>query len=297
MNQNFKEMWLLIQGLQTSMQLMFWTAFLIVAVLYIFAIVATEMIGPRRNSLFQGDEVAEEFFGTLSDSMLSMFQIMTLDTWADMIARPLMPKLPFVSLFCVFFIFIAVFILMNLVTAVIVENAFKIVTDDLELQAKLAYTKKKEDFRGLAELFLQIDEDGSGELTTQEFSRALINPKVQQQLTVLEIQREELEDIWNVLDDGDGVLTIEEFTSGLRRMKGPTKSKDVMEAMKVIKTLHEKHSGLLTKSVLLETKLQACEKDANELAKDMQQINAVLSEADVRLEEHLRASGATLKLA
>merc|ERR1719399_2551829 len=123
------------------MRLLFWTTFMIVAVLFMFSIAATELIG--KNSKFLHDQVAQENFGNLPKSMFTMFQVMTLDTWADAVARPVMEKEPLLGIFFILYITLAVFVLMNLITAIIVENAFSIVEDDTEQQAKIVQRNKK----------------------------------------------------------------------------------------------------------------------------------------------------------
>jgi len=62
---------------------------------------------------------------------------MCLDTWADAIVRPLMDDLPLVALFFIIFITVTVFVLMNLITAVVVENAFSIAREDEEHQVRM----------------------------------------------------------------------------------------------------------------------------------------------------------------
>mmetsp|Transcript_10483 Transcript_10483/g.22840 ORF Transcript_10483/g.22840 Transcript_10483/m.22840 type:complete len:251 (+) Transcript_10483:3-755(+) len=138
-------------------------------------------------------------------------------------------------LFFVLFIFVAVFVFWNLITAVLVENAMSIANEDAQQQAKELEAKKKKDLRILADIFLEIDADGSGELSHEEFSDALDNPRVMKMMDLIEVKMEEVEEIWNVLDDGDGVLTIKEFSSGLRRMKGAAKSKDIVDTLKKLR--------------------------------------------------------------
>ena len=48
---------------------------------------------------------------------------MTLDTWADSIVRPLMEKQTLLALYFIFFVTVSVFVLMNLITAVIVRES------------------------------------------------------------------------------------------------------------------------------------------------------------------------------
>ena len=48
--------------------------------LFIFGIVATELIG--RNPVFETDENVQLMFGTVAESMWTLFTIMTLDDWS-----------------------------------------------------------------------------------------------------------------------------------------------------------------------------------------------------------------------
>merc|ERR1719277_273603 len=171
-------------------------------ILYIFAVAGVELIG--RDSALVDDEEVQELFGDLFKSMFTMFQLMTLDTWADTIAWPVMHLQFHYSLFFVVFIGLGVFVFWNLITAVIVENAFSIAKEDSAHQAKEAEMDKKRELKELANLFLEIDKDGSGELTTEEFFGAMRNKKVQNMIALLELKPQELEDVWNILDDGDG---------------------------------------------------------------------------------------------
>ena len=47
---------------------------------------------------------------------------------------------------------------------------------------------------------------------------------------------EYLKETWGILDDGDGKLTVFEFTSGIRNLKGDARTKDVMDAQKRIES-------------------------------------------------------------
>lgn len=226
----FKELWILIHGLTTSFRPLLWTMTIALVLLFLTGLIATELIGKRSD--FQDDEYVQELFGDLLKSAYTLFQLMTLDTWADTIARPVIDVDFNLSLFFVGFIGIGVFVFWNLITAIVVENAFAIAGADTTSQVKEAEAKKREELHSLAELFLEIDVDGSGELTGDEFFGALKNSKVKQMLELLEIQPAELEEVWNVLDDGDGFLTIKEFTTGLRRMRGQAKAKDMADTIK-----------------------------------------------------------------
>ena len=78
---------------------------------YVFAIMATQ--------LFSKD--FPQWFGTLGESFYTLFQIMTLESWSMGIVRPIMEVYPSAWIFFVIFIFIATFIMVNLIVAIVVD--------------------------------------------------------------------------------------------------------------------------------------------------------------------------------
>jgi voltage-gated sodium channel len=77
---------------------------------YVFAVVATKLFGAY----------FPQWFGGLWVSMFSLFQIMTLEGWAE-IAREVMTQFPAAWLFFVAFILLATFTVLNLFIALIVK--------------------------------------------------------------------------------------------------------------------------------------------------------------------------------
>merc|ERR1711972_1163221 len=126
----------------------------------------------------------------------------------------------------------------------IVDNAFKIIEADQASIAKELENKKRTELKNLSQLFFEIDTDGSGELSKQEFFGSLHNKKVLQMMDVLELRVPDLKETWEVLDDGDGLLTIKEFTDGIRRMKGEAKAKDIIDTVKRLRHTSLAHAEL-----------------------------------------------------
>ena len=85
-------------------------ALLLVLFFYIFAVMATRLFGAD----------FPHWFGNLGASMFSLFQIMTLEGWAD-IAREIMARFPGAWLFFMVFILLATFTVLNLFIAIIVN--------------------------------------------------------------------------------------------------------------------------------------------------------------------------------
>jgi len=93
---------------------------------YVSAVLATKLFGGN----------FEQWFGSIPQSLYSLFQIMTLESWSMGIVRPILEVQPYAWLFFVPFILITSFAVLNLFIAVIV-NAMQSTehqqTDNIEL--------------------------------------------------------------------------------------------------------------------------------------------------------------------
>jgi len=93
---------------------------LLTLLFYIFAIMATQLYG----------ESFPQWFGSLSESFYTLFQIMTLESWSMGIVRPIMEVHPHAWMFFVPFIFIVTFIMINLIIAIVVDAMNEIKDSD-----------------------------------------------------------------------------------------------------------------------------------------------------------------------
>ena len=100
-----------VQALLTSIPGVSSIMMLMILVFYIFAVIATRLYGTA----------FPQWFGTIGESMYSLFQIMTLESWSMGIDRPVMETFPQAWLVFVPFILITSFAVLNLFIAVIVN--------------------------------------------------------------------------------------------------------------------------------------------------------------------------------
>ena len=95
-------------------------ALLLVMLFYVFAVMATKLFGAG----------FPEWFGTIGESMYSLFQIMTLESWSMGIVRPVMEVYPWAWAFFVPFILIVSFAVLNLFIAVVVDSMQQVHQDE-----------------------------------------------------------------------------------------------------------------------------------------------------------------------
>jgi len=108
---------------------------IIILIFYISSVLTTTFFGER----------FYEWFGTIGNSMYTLFQIMTLESWSMGIVRPVMKEFPLAWLFFVPFILVTTFAILNLFIGIIVDAMQQISKDgsheekksELDLQKKI----------------------------------------------------------------------------------------------------------------------------------------------------------------
>lgn len=99
-----------VEGLLSAIPGMGSIFLLMLLIFYVSAVVTTKLYGPA----------FPEWFGTIGDSLYSLFQIMTLESWSMGVVRPVMETYPYAWMFFVPFILVSSFMVLNLFIAVIV---------------------------------------------------------------------------------------------------------------------------------------------------------------------------------
>jgi voltage-gated sodium channel len=122
---------------------------------YIFAIMGTNLY----------NETFPQWFGTLGESFYTLFQVMTLESWSMGIVRPIMEVHPNAWMFFLPFIFVATFIMINLIIAVVVDAMGELQKDEEdsildEIHSSEDHTIKeieslKEEIKELKQLILE----------------------------------------------------------------------------------------------------------------------------------------------
>ncbi len=103
---------LVVQALMRAIPGMGSVIMLLSLVFYIASVMATKLFGGS----------FPDWFGTIGESVYSLFQIMTLESWSMGIVRPVMEVYPQAWMFFVVFILLTTFAVLNLFIAIIVDS-------------------------------------------------------------------------------------------------------------------------------------------------------------------------------
>eukprot|EP00929_Paragymnodinium_shiwhaense_P053675 TRINITY_DN26889_c0_g1_i4.p1 TRINITY_DN26889_c0_g1~~TRINITY_DN26889_c0_g1_i4.p1 ORF type:complete len:637 (+),score=105.47 TRINITY_DN26889_c0_g1_i4:90-2000(+) len=215
---HLRTLWLLVSGLGHSASTIFWT-FALIFRCDVGALFCASCADAALRSGTQAERVAVTHFGTLVDAMLTLLQVLTLDS-VGMIYRPMIAEgQTKMSILCAIYFMLYIFFvsisLMNLVTAVMVEGSLAQAAQDQDFMKKMAAQRKTRLLPEILTMFEDLDLDGSAEICMQELVDA---PEALKDRLVQITGTDNPAELFCVLDiNDDGFLTVEEFMIGLMK--------------------------------------------------------------------------------
>ena len=107
----FPELQILVSSMLKAIPSMTWALLLLFIVFYIFAVFGSTMYG----------DTFPELFGGVGGSMFTLFQVMTFESWATAVARPIMEMYPYAWAYFLVFILLTAITLLNVMVGIVVE--------------------------------------------------------------------------------------------------------------------------------------------------------------------------------
>lgn len=151
---NVPKLKFIVESLFHSLPSLVWIFVLLALVFYVFSVIGTKLFGTDY----------PQWFGTLAASMFSLFQIMTLEGWAE-ISREIMEKYPLANIYFILFILLASYTTLNIFIAIVVntmsEVQQKVSADELNKIGTIIQDENEElknDIKLLKEQILKMEE-------------------------------------------------------------------------------------------------------------------------------------------
>ena len=107
----FPELQILVSSMLKAIPSMSWALLLLFIIFYIFGVFGSTLYG----------ETFPELFGNIGGSIFTLFQVMTFESWATAVARPIMEMYPYAWAYFLVFILLTAITLLNVMVGIVVE--------------------------------------------------------------------------------------------------------------------------------------------------------------------------------
>jgi len=241
----FKELRLILSSIAGCLLAMMWAGLLIVGISYVFGIAIVQ--GCSLYLEQHGDNVDEatresiqEFWSSTAMAGLSLYMSSTGgEDWAK-VARPLRQVGWFFFALFLLYIAIFVFVVMNIINSIFLESILTHAEQDHQLIIETQMEKKEEYVVNLQQIFADMDIDGDGEVTYDEFCSQLYCPRMQAFCSSLDMEITDAKKFFEVLSDsGKRSVDIATFVVGCIKLRGPAKSIDLADLASSNKRAHK----------------------------------------------------------
>jgi len=232
----FRELRIMVTAIVSTLRTLFWS---IVCTLMIMAGFAVYLV--TAVSDYQATEGpnswSEQYFGSRSAGMLSLFQATTGGIDWNELSDGLWGISP--TACCIFFGYISmmVFAIMNILTGICVNTANRAAEDDFDLSFHAERSKHKSVIVSLKTILHKADSRGEGTITWPDLDVHLHDQHVRGLFKKIDLEPWHLKSFFDMMgadeDDVDASIDIDQFIRGCMRLRCNVKNIDLMASRHV----------------------------------------------------------------
>lgn len=245
---SMETLYLLVRSLQASTGALFWSFALLMCAQGLMGIMLCQLLRVYIDDDNLDESVRKElfdYFGNFMNALLTMFEI-TLANWVTS-CRLLYTEVSWTyGLFFIVYRGCFMFAVVRVISAVFLAETARCASNDDALAMHKKQRQKEVYCRKLHAIFSELDSSRDGVLTREEFLPLMSDDVLKTWLATLEIDTQDLDYLFDVLDLGDRKIDIQAFTNGMSRIKGPAKSIDMLKLQTAHKVLGKKLDMILS---------------------------------------------------
>eukprot|EP00929_Paragymnodinium_shiwhaense_P033845 TRINITY_DN18514_c0_g1_i2.p1 TRINITY_DN18514_c0_g1~~TRINITY_DN18514_c0_g1_i2.p1 ORF type:complete len:647 (-),score=140.70 TRINITY_DN18514_c0_g1_i2:533-2473(-) len=258
--QVFDVLHLLTASLQACGSVLFWSTLLLTVILVTSALVMGFVVEPsftsREIELEQREELFS-YFGTFSRGILSMFEL-TLGNWVP-ITRLLVDHVSewFTIVIMLFRVLVGEAVV-KVINGIFFHETFRVASSDNDIMIMQKERAARKHIERMNVFLEEGDTNNDGALNFDEFSKMLEDDRVRKWLSAQEVDVKDAKLAFRILDEnGDGELDVQDLVHGFARLKGPSKSVEMIAMLHAVNVMesHLQHVRLLLGDKSQRTKL------------------------------------------
>jgi len=245
----FRELGQMIWGILGCLKPLLWVTLILATTFYMFSI--TFLYGMTANLsaglwINPDTQGLRENFGTIDSGILSLYMAVSNGrSWGEYY-RDLQALPPQYSILFLVYVSLTVFGVLNIVTGVFVDTAMQANHQCRQMVIREELAAKKRLLNELNDLFVEMDENGDGLVTQEEFDTHMLNEQVVAYFKSLNLEISDTKMLFQLIDtDNSGQISIMEFLSGCYELQGEARSIDAkIMRMQLSKLLHNSEQML-----------------------------------------------------
>jgi hypothetical protein len=227
----------LVGSILSSMKALGWTVVLLVLMIYTISLYITQIVADRViQDKLEGEvtdlEAMVTFYGSMGDTMLSLFQAICGGVdWRDILV-PLMDHIhPWMAVVFSLYVAFSILCMLNVVTGVFVESVLKSAKADKDVFL----------VHNACELFASLEGGIQCLMTWDLFKNKLDAPQMQEFFKAINVDCSEAKGLFHLLDlDNSGSISAEEFLNGALRLSGSAKALDMALLIQEVKDISKR---------------------------------------------------------
>jgi len=218
---NIRELYLLVNGILSSMKAIFFGTTLIMLMLVAYSIVLVAWVHPVNSQLtFDECSWCSQGFSSVWNSVMTLFQqLIAGDSW--IMSFPLVQHSIWIPFLMIIIVSTVALGAMNLILTVVVERAAEAREQDTHEQARLKAKSQFDIKKKLMRICRQMDTSRNGLLSLDELLAHFdTNREFRNFMTLLDVDKVDMESLFRMLDiQGSGELEFEDFCEELIQLQ------------------------------------------------------------------------------
>jgi len=247
----FNPLYLIVRAISSSVVILMWSLMVLLLLLCAVAIIICSLLSSfiqDESQDFEARTLVYRSWGSFTRACLSMFEI-TLANWGPPCWLLTNQVSEWYALFFICYKCTIGLAVVQVILSVFIQQTFKVASQDerimiLEKEAQSAAT-----IRSLQHLFDRLDRSGDGNSDYVEFEVLKSDPVVKTWFAALEVDLGDIDELFLLLDDGDGYISREQFVDGVRAMRGLAKKTDILEIKGRLRKMDSNLKELLVRPV------------------------------------------------
>jgi voltage-gated sodium channel len=239
-----------------GMASLIWANVLLMLFTFIWAVFLTDVFieaplatGEAASMFVQDQETfIKIYFGSVLKSMVTLFQVCTLESWANGIMRPAEAIVPGLQWVFIAYVMLMTFGLVNMIIGVFVERCSAVEKHETEFHRGVLEDESNDQLEQLRDLFQGYDEIGNsdGMITLDEFEKMSEDPRFCAILDgITQAKGTSLTELFEAMDyTGDGMLDFNKFVQGISLVKAAPTGLDLSNCCRLVRKMQADHYSL-----------------------------------------------------